>query len=135
MRLMGRVGTVIVLLCVVACSGKDKKDDNKSGKDGNGTAKPRSNTEKIVGKWKVTKSPGDIGTILEFAGEGKGTFREGENAKRGEDFTYKVEGDKLTVTSKEAGKEVRRTQTIKSLNDTTLILVEKGEEIELTRMK
>lgn len=100
MRLMGLVGTVFVLLCMVACSGKDKKDDKKPGKDGNGTAKPQSNADKIVGKWKKIKGGGDVG-FLEFASDGKVTAGKGENDKRAVSLTYKGRGGQTHVHRQE----------------------------------
>jgi uncharacterized protein (TIGR03066 family) len=134
MRQVGLVGTVFVLLCLAACSGKDGKGDGKTSTD-NGGAKPRSNAEKIIGKWKVTRSPGDVGTLLEFTADGKAIFRGSEKSTKSHESTYKVEGDKLTTTGEEAGENVTRNMTIKSLTETTLVIVEKDAEIELTRMK
>src|SRR5258708_19193496 len=99
MRTLGLFGTAFVLVVLTACSGKDKKDGDKTGekapdKTGNKDAvKEKTNAEKIIGTWKVVKSKGDVGTIISFANDGMATFREGEEAKKVENWTYNIEGD------------------------------------------
>ena len=57
MRTLRLVGIAFLVLCLAACSGKDKKDDDKQG----------NNAEKIIGKWELTKAPkgAPLGTIFE----------------------------------------------------------------------
>jgi len=101
-----------------------------------------TNAEKIIGKWEVTKTEAaegvPVGTIVEFQKDGKVTLslkiQEASIALTG---TYKVEKDKLTITMKGPdGKEVSETDTIKILNDTTLVLIEKDKkETEFKKKK
>ena len=78
----------VLVLCLASCSGKDRKDGDKQG----------SNTEKIIGKWSLTKAPkgAALGTIFEFSKDGKVNWMAGEGDEP-IPGTYKIEGDKLTI--------------------------------------
>jgi uncharacterized protein (TIGR03066 family) len=133
MRTLGVLGVAFVVLCLTSCSGKDKKDGDKAGdkatdktgekapdKTGNkDAAKEKTNAERIIGSWKVVKGKGDVGTIISFANDGTATFREGEKAKKVENWSYKIEGDTITITPE---KEKPTTCTIKLLTDKELVL-------------
>lgn len=97
---------------------------------------------KLLGKWELTKSESGNapkGAIVEFKKDNKLTITVDLNGKPLElTGTYKVDGDKLTVTIKapDGGKDDSDTDTIKSLTDDKLILIDKDKkETELTRKK
>jgi uncharacterized protein (TIGR03066 family) len=123
MRTLRLVGIAFLVLCLAACSGKDKKDSDKQS----------NNAEKIIGKWVLTKAPkgAPLGTIFEFSKDGKVNWLDGEGAEP-IPGTYKIDGDKLTLTlpSPEDGKPKSETSTIKTLTDTTLVTIEKDQEMK-----
>jgi uncharacterized protein (TIGR03066 family) len=99
--------------------------------------KSATNAEKIIGKWEVTKGEVPAGSLVEFTKDGKLKFT---IKMKGKDIslegTYKVEGDKLKSTMKVGDKEVTDTDTIKTLNETMLILEDtKGKVAEFKRKK
>jgi len=123
MRVLGLVCTACVILCQAGCSGK-------------------SNADKIVGKWEVSKT-GDaqgapVGAVVDFQKDGKlGMTMKILDKEMTMNGTYKVDGDKLTITMKGLdGKEQSETNTIKSLDDTTMVLIEKDKkETEFKKKK
>lgn len=96
---------------------------------------------KLVGKWELTKSESGNapkGAIVEFTKDNKLTISGTE--KDGTKFeikgTYKVEGDKLVTTLKAEGKEATDTDTITSLTDEKLVLLDNDKKVtELTKKK
>jgi uncharacterized protein (TIGR03066 family) len=97
---------------------------------------------KLVGKWELTKSESGNapkGAIVEFMKDNKLTITVDFNGKSLTlNGTYKVDGDKLTVTIKppDGGKEDSDTDTIKSLTDDKIVLIDKDKkETELTKKK
>src|SRR5262245_63034550 len=123
MRILRLVGTAFLVLCLPACSGKEKKDDKQA-----------INAEKIIGKWEVAKVPeGTSAPIFVFSKDGK-VERLGGEGDEPIPGTYKIDGDKLTITlPDEDGKPKTETSTIKTLTDTKLVTVDKveGKEIEI----
>lgn len=108
---------------------QDKKDDKKI------------DPAKLVGKWEWTKAEdpeAPKGAIVEFTKDNKVTIS-GEH--KGEKFelagTYKVSGDKLTVKmSLPNGKDEEDTDTIISVSDDKLVLVDKDKKTnEFTKKK
>ena len=116
----------IVTLCVSAGHADDKKVD----------------PAKVVGKWKLIRTTAENApkeATIEFLKDNKflvvanpgGTLIE----IRG---TYKVESNKLTVTIifPDGKKDTPETDTIKSLTDEKMLLVDKdGKETELAKVK
>jgi uncharacterized protein (TIGR03066 family) len=96
---------------------------------------------KLVGKWELTKSESGgapKGAIVEFTKDNKLSISATDKDGNKLDFTgtYKVEGDKLTVTIAFAGKEDSDTDTIKMLTDEKLVLVDKDKkETEFVKKK
>lgn len=91
--------------------------------------------DKLVGKWRVVKDkgeplPNEVEIFIEFLGEGKMKMLD-------KDGTYKVTGDKLTITTKTPiGKDDPKELAIKTLKDDTLILMdEMSKEMELKQQK
>jgi len=92
----------------------------------------------IVGKWEVAKADeGTVpkGTVIEFTKDGKVKLT---GKKDGEDFmfeaTYKMDGNKFTVTSKQDDKERTQTITIKKISDTELTTENaEGKTVELKK--
>lgn len=105
-------------------------------------ADAKIDSKKLVGKWELTKSSDEgapKGAIIEFTKDGKVAFSFDFNGKKLElSGKYEVKEDKLTITITPPGaeKEVSDTDTIKSLSDEKLILVDsKSKESELTKKK
>lgn len=80
-----------------------------------------SNEETIVGTWEMTKTDGEepaIPVSMEFTRDGKATTTMMGSAY---ESAYAVEGDKLTMTEKNAaGKEEKHILTITKLTDKEL---------------
>jgi uncharacterized protein (TIGR03066 family) len=97
---------------------------------------------KLVGKWELTKSTDEgapKGAIVEFMKDSKLTITFELGGKKIEmGGTYKLDGDKLTVTIKppDGGKEETDTDTIKTFTDDMLVLIDKDKkETEFTKKK
>ena len=123
-RVLAAVAVAIVF--VAGASADDKKID----------------PAKLVGKWELTKSESGNapkGALIEFMKDNKMTITVDFNGKSLTlNGTYKVDGDKLTVTIKppDGGKEDSDTDTIKSLTDDKIVLIDKEKkETELTKKK
>jgi uncharacterized protein (TIGR03066 family) len=105
-------------------------------------AEEKIDASKLVGTWKLTKSedpnaPKDA--IVEFSSDNKLTItvKVGDENKKFSG-TYKVDGANLTVTVKspDDGKDVEETDTITTLTDEKLVLLDKQKKTtELTRQK
>jgi len=94
---------------------------------------------KAIGTWTVAKGE-DIppGTSVEFTKDGKLIFKVALNGKEIKlEGTYKIEGDKITVSMKTPdGKDDTETDTIKTLNDNEMVLVDpKGKEVVFKKGK
>ncbi len=98
-----------------------------------------TNKEKIVGQWKIVKGEEvPPGTMIEFTKAGKVIFHIDLNGKTMplEVGAYTVDGDKVTFVAKKGEKDDTEVNTIKTLNDTKLILVDpKKKEVEMERVK
>ena len=83
------------------------------------------NAKLLVGSWEVTKADPETlppHTVVEFGKEGKmkvTTKKEGKDESH--DGTYKVDGDKFTITMKHGDKEMVMVITIKKISDTELV--------------
>ncbi len=90
--------------------------------------------KKLVGKWELVSKKADV--QVEYTGDGKvrGSFSFGTGDDKKEfkfEGTYKVEGDKLSVTvkgGKDGDKERTQTSTITKLTDTDLEVVGEGKD-------
>ena len=80
---------------------------------------------------------GEGKTVIEFRKDDKMTITTTVKGKELKiDCTYKVEGNKLTVTSKPGEEVIVQTRTISKLTDTEMVSAdEKGKEDTLVRMK
>jgi uncharacterized protein (TIGR03066 family) len=103
-----------------------------------GVAGDADNAKKIVGVWKVSKSDeGPKEGKIEFTKDGKLKL----TAKMGDkdltiNGTYKIKGDKITVTITFMDKSHTDTGTIKKLTEKQLIIEgEKGKSTEFERVK
>ncbi|HVK14784.1 MAG TPA: lipocalin family protein [Gemmataceae bacterium] len=121
-----------VVVFLGAATAQDKKDEAKK-------EAAKVDAAKLVGTWEITKSTGDApkGSLVSFDKDGKLKVSIDFNGKKIEiEGTYKVEGDKLTVTVKSPpdGKDETDTNTIKLLDDKTLVIVDmEKKETELAR--
>src|SRR5438046_526803 len=92
---------------------------------------------KLVGKWELTKSPDEgapKGALVELTKDNKMTITIDLNGKKLElAGKYKLDGDQLTVTitPPDGGKEETDTDTVKTLSDEKIVLLDKkGKETE-----
>lgn len=97
---------------------------------------------KLVGKWELTKSTekdAPLGAIVVFEKDGKVSLTAKIDGKEQKfSGTYEVKGDKLiaTINPPDGSKGEAQTDTIKSLTDDKVVLVDKdGQETELTKKK
>jgi uncharacterized protein (TIGR03066 family) len=103
-------------------------------------ADAKVDAKKIVGVWEGAKG-GEFppGATIEFTKDGKVKVSLEANGKKVTvEGTYKVAGDKLTVTMKgPGGKEKTDTDTIKTLTDDKLVIHDAKEKknVELKKKK
>lgn len=134
MRVLGLTLTACVVLALSACSGgSDKKEKDGKGKEGKNGAQ-KSNAEKIIGTWEMEKPEAGAGTLMDFGKDGKVKVTVKGRPKPLEG-TYKVEGDKLSITMKKPdGKDETQTETITTLTDTKLVTKDdKGKTSEFKK--
>jgi hypothetical protein len=130
------------MAALVGCSGSSTSATSGGGgapgPSGGGDARGGGNADKIVGVWTMTKVDGKAPPFamdMEFTKEGK------IKAMGMEMASYKVSGDKVTITSQggkgKDAKEKTDVAKIKTLTDSALVLVdeEKKEEQEFTKKK
>jgi uncharacterized protein (TIGR03066 family) len=103
-------------------------------------AEKKDNVKLLVGSWDVTKSfdkGPPIGAVLEFGKEGKvKATAKVEGTEAVHEGTYTVDGDKVTVVTKDGEKEHKRVVTIKKISDTELVIDHgEGKLVELKRKK
>jgi uncharacterized protein (TIGR03066 family) len=94
----------------------------------------------LVGKWEVSKAEeGTVptGAVIEFTKDGKVKFTGKKDDKEVMiEGTYKVEGDKFTVTMKQGDDEHTQTITITKISETEMSTKNKeGKVVELTKKK
>ena len=136
-----------LMLGLSACSGSSEKkeDGEKKGTvDGGKKGEPDRgipiNPDKLIGTWEMTKSeavpPGTKATV-EFTRDGKITMTATLQGKTVSDGgTYTLNGDKLTFTRKgPRGQEKTETDTIKTLDDTKLVIVDPAGKVEEYKRK
>jgi uncharacterized protein (TIGR03066 family) len=113
----------IVLLAVAGVAGAQPKDEKIDGK-------------KLIGKWEPADGPKEFKVVIEFSEKGKVTVSADIGGKAETiEGTYKLSGDKLTVSMKKGDKEKSETMTITKLTDTELVATdEKGKEEKLKRV-
>lgn len=120
------LGCALGLLLCGGLSAEDKKGGEKI------------DAQKLVGKWQPKQPPKGVTVLVEFTKDGKMTVdstAEG-GAKLQDQSAYKLEGNRLTMTTKAGGKEETRTRTVTRLTDSELVLKdEKGGEQALVRVK
>src|SRR5262249_27988714 len=104
----------------------------------NGTA-GTDTAKKLVGLWELVKTEGTgpLGSTVEFTKDGKTRIHAKVKDKEFDfNCTYKVEGDKLTVTITVEGKTHLEINKIKKLTDMELVLEDaKGVKDEYRRIK
>jgi uncharacterized protein (TIGR03066 family) len=113
-------GSMVAVLCLgTGLLAEDKKDEKIDAK-------------KLVGKWGPKKGGA---FTFEFTKDGKATFSAPDDGKDSKG-TYKVDGDKLTLTMKMGDMEQTITRTVSKLTDTELVSAdERGKESTLFRIK
>jgi uncharacterized protein (TIGR03066 family) len=126
--LMKSLRSVVACCLVLSLAGlafaEEKKDDTKSNKD------------KLVGVWEVTKSEGaPAGSTVEFTKDGKMIVTvKADNKTEKVEGTYTVDGDSIKSNLKVGDKEVKETAKIKKLTDKVLVTEdEKGKTDEFKK--
>jgi len=106
----------------------------------NARAEDKIDADKLIGVWKLTKSeelPAGANAVITYAKSGvvKAAI-EFEGKKIEIDAKWKVEGNKLVITSKKGEKEEVDTDTIEKLTDELLVTKNKaGKTTEFKRVK
>lgn len=124
---------VATVLFAGAAVGQDKKDGKKDDK--------KVDPAKLVGKWELSRSTdkdAPKGAVVEFTKDNKVLITLDVNGKEFKlDGTYRVNGDKLMVKMADpAGKEQEETDTIRTLTDDKMVLIDKdNKENEFTKKK
>ncbi|MDB5308444.1 MAG: hypothetical protein JWO38_2646 [Gemmataceae bacterium] len=93
--------------------------------------------KKLVGKWEPANAPKGATIVIELTKDGKAkmSFEFGDK-KDSVEGTYKVDGNKLTLTRKVDGKDDSETMTVDKLTDDEMVTVdEKGKKETLKRIK
>src|SRR5262245_3233615 len=140
------------LTCLVlglsACSSNSEKkesdkDGDKKGESERGSSGP-INTDKFVGTWEITRAavlPSGATATVEFRKDGTmhllSTYRGKMLTKDG---TYRVEGNKLTTTltttrNGTTSKKKTETDTIRTLDDTRLVVVDDQGQVDEYKRK
>jgi uncharacterized protein (TIGR03066 family) len=120
MSKLGMVLAGVMVLSLAAFGTSQDKADNKT---------------KIVGVWEVTKGDAPPGATLEFTKDGKlKMMAKLKDQTLSMEGTYKIDGDKMSVTLKLGDKEKTEALTIKTLTDKVLVTVDsKGQADEFKR--
>jgi uncharacterized protein (TIGR03066 family) len=143
MRMLRFVLLTCLVLGLSACSGSSsgKKENDKDGdKKGEAERGIPINPDKLVGTWELTKSevvpPGTKATV-EFTRDGKMTTTATVRGKTlTASGTYKINGDKITATQKgPRGQEKTETETVRTLDDTNLVIVDPMGKVEVYKRK
>ena len=90
----------------------------------------------IVGKWEFVKSGGDVGpgSTVEFTKDKKVTLVvKGEDTKATVKGTYKLKGDKLTITLTAGDDEFDQTLTVTKLTDDAMQLKDEKGGIDVLK--
>ena len=92
--------------------------------------------KKLIGKWEPPDSPKEVKIVVEFAPKGKLLVSADVGGKAEKiEGTYKLDGDKLTLTMKTGEKERTEKVTVTKLTDTDLVTKDdKGKEETLKRV-
>jgi uncharacterized protein (TIGR03066 family) len=100
-------------------------------------ADEKFDAKKLVGKWEPKEKKENGSFVIEFMKDGKLTFTGTGGGKEFKgDGTYKLDGNKLEMTTKFGDMERKMTRTISKLTDTELVSKdEKGKEDTLVRIK
>jgi len=110
------------------------------GLSGRAAAEKADNAAKLLGTWEAAKAdPGTlpVGSLVTFAKEGKMTVvaKEGATEMKA-DGTYKLDGDKLSITLTHEGNTHSMTLMVKKAEaDALTISDERGKTIEFKRKK
>jgi uncharacterized protein (TIGR03066 family) len=131
MRVLRLAVTAFLVLSLSACSSKDGKTGPTDGKSGTkDDSKQGTNADRIVGKWEGTKGSSK-GLVLEFTKDGKlKTTPPASEGEPGLSGTYKIDGDTVEINLKGEPEKLK----IKTLNDTTLIVVDsRGKDDEFKK--
>src|SRR5947209_9366551 len=110
MKAAGLVGLGAMVFLASFASAEDKKADN---------------AKLIVGKWEVTKADEGtvgVGAVVEFLKDGKMKVTGGDMMIEG---TYKLAGDKVTISHKRDDQERSHDLNITKLDDTMLMGTDK----------
>ena len=93
-------------------------------------------TEKLVGKWEITKSAGEapVGTVVEFTKDGKiSAVVKLEKEEIKIEGTYKLEKDKLMLKLKVGDMTSEDVLTVKKLTDEELELEDKDKKVDVLK--
>jgi uncharacterized protein (TIGR03066 family) len=126
---MKLLATVIACCVVLALAGPSRADTKDA---------PKTNKEKIVGVWELSKSEdknAPVGATVEFTKDGKMIVKfKMEDKAVTIEGTYTIEKDSITSVLKHDDQEMKETVTIKKLTDKELVVVDgKGKTDEFKK--
>jgi uncharacterized protein (TIGR03066 family) len=118
------LGCAVTLALCFGAPAEEKKDESIDAK-------------KLVGKWSPKEQKDGVPVVIELTKDGKLTVRVDAKGKEITfEGTYKLDGNKLSLTTKVGDTENTKTKTITKLTDTELVSKDdKGKEETLVRVK
>ena len=126
---MKNLVTAVGLVALVSLAGGLARGDDKKGDD------KKVDKAKLVGVWKET-GPNATPALVEFTADGKLIIWEEKEKKKVLEGSYTLDGNKLSTSLKIADVEQKDSDTIKSLTDDKMTLVDKnGKENNFERAK
>jgi uncharacterized protein (TIGR03066 family) len=134
------------MAALAGCSGSSTSGTSGTPAPGGGPGPTGGSSDKLVGVWEMTKEVPELKMTvhvqMEFKSDGTAKMTAMANGKEmpgGDSGTYKHEGDKITLTSKDkkSGKDETETMTVKELTDSKLTVSDpkKGEDMTFTKKK
>lgn len=85
----------------------------------------------LLGKWEPETKPPGAKLVIEFASEGKlKVDAEFNGQKVNMDGTYKLDGNQLSITMKQQGKEETTKMTVTKLNDKEMVTKDDKDKTE-----
>lgn len=109
------ISLIVLLAALISTSAMQDKIDGKL----------------LLGKWEPETKPQGAKLVIEFAKEGKLTVdAEFGGQKINMDGSYKLEGDQLTITMKQQGKEETTKMTVTKLNDKEMVTKDDKDKVE-----
>jgi len=123
MRAILGCGLAVVLVLAATAGAEDKKGEKIDGK-------------KLVGKWAPKGLPEGVKVLVEFTADGKASMSSEFGDKKDKtEGTYKLDGNKLTLTKKVGDKDEAKMMTVTKLTDEEMVMKNDKEAKETTLVR